>query len=98
MTPISFSEAWAAMVREHRDEFFVGTEAHHGLGDISREADWSWKDRIFRIDSTHSTPDDHIGAWLTGFGFIEVRFPKATARPLTDDEIEWLAENPVAIA
>ena len=31
--------------------------------------------------------DNYIGAWETGFGFVNVRFPKATTRPLTDEEI-----------
>lgn len=29
-----------------------------------------------------------IGHWVTGFGFIEVWFPKATTRELTPEEVE----------
>jgi len=68
-----------------------GTEAHHVLGDISRDGG-----SFFRFDVETAT--DYFGAWLTGFGFIEVRFPKATSRDITDDEREWLASHPVVLA
>ena len=69
----------------------MGTEAHHQLGDISRD-----KPDYFYVDSEDESA--YIGAWVTGFGFINVRFPKATSRPMTDDEAQWLALHPAAIA
>jgi len=30
--------------------------------------------------------DDYIGNWVTGFGYINVRFPRATTRDLTPAE------------
>ena len=61
-----------------------GTTAIHKLGDISRpEGDFFYAER--------DDGDAWIGQWLTGFGFVEVRFPKDSVRELTDDEREWLA-------
>lgn len=67
-----------------------GTEAHHMLGDISRPSG-----DYFIVDQDDG--DDYVGHWLTGFGFIEVRFPKHTTRDISDDERTWLAEHPVVI-
>jgi hypothetical protein len=57
----------------------MGTTAIHKLGDISRdEPDLCY---IHEEDS-----DNYIGNWATGFGFIDVRFPKSTTRELTPEE------------
>ena len=67
-----------------------GTEAHHMLGDISRPGgDFFWVDR--------ETEDDYVGAWMTGFGFVEVRFPKDTTRDITPAEQAWLDQHQVVI-
>lgn len=97
MTPIPFPDAWASMVREYRHEFFMATTATHRLGDISSDKpDYM---RVARDAYTRPEDDEnYYGAWLTGFGFFDVQFPKATTRPCTDEEIEWLAEHPVVIA
>jgi hypothetical protein len=59
----------------------MATTAVHNLGDISRdEPDLCY----VRAESG----DDYIGEWVTGFGFIHVRFPKATTRKLTPAEHE----------
>jgi len=69
----------------------MGTEAHHQLGDISRDkADYFWVN--------DEDDENYYGAWLTGLGFVNVRFPKATSRPMTDDEAQWLAARHVVIA
>ena len=68
----------------------MGTEAHHQLGDISRD-----KFDYFYVDKEYE--NDYIGAWLTGFGFINVRFPKATTREMTPAEALWLDAHPVVI-
>lgn len=68
-----------------------GTEAHHKLGDISRpEGDY------FTVEDMDD--ENFYGQWLTGFGFIHVRFPKDTTREITSDERLWLAERPVVIS
>jgi len=69
----------------------MGTEAQHQLGDISRD-----KPDYFYVD--REDEEDYYGAWVTGFGFVNVRFPKATSRPMTDDEAQWLAARHVVIA
>lgn len=59
----------------------MATEAIHKLGDISRDA----------VDLCHVYAEDGsdwIGEWVFGFGFFDVRFPKATTRDLTPEEIE----------
>jgi len=69
----------------------MGTVAHHMLGDISREKfDYFW------IDSEDD--ESYYGAWVTGFGFINVRFPKDTTRELTEDERLFHETHRVVIA
>ena len=63
------------------DKYMMATKAYHMLGDISRD----------EPDLCHvhlEREDDYIGSWVTGFGFIEVKFPKKTTRELTQEEIE----------
>lgn len=59
--------------------YMMATKAIHTLGDISRD-----EPDLAIIDS--EAGDDYIGEWLTGVGYVGVRFPKATTRELTDDE------------
>lgn len=68
----------------------MGTEADHQLGDISRDE----PDYFYAV---REDKKNYYGSWLTGFGFINVRFPKATSRPMTDDEAQWLDAHPVEI-
>jgi len=69
----------------------MGTEAQHQLGDISRD-----KPDYFIYDEEDD--ENYYGAWLTGLGFVNVRFPKATSRPMTEWEAEGLALRQVVIA
>jgi hypothetical protein len=59
--------------------YMMATNAFHQLGDISRD-----EPDICRVD--REDEDFYVGAWVTGFGFFDVRFPKATTRELTPDE------------
>lgn len=59
--------------------YMMATKAIHQLGDISSEVPDICLVR-------RETETDYIGEWVTGFGFIDVRFPKATTRELTEDE------------
>ncbi len=61
------------------DRFLMATTATHPVGDISR-------DEPDLAVITGEDGDDWIGEWVTGVGFINVRFPKATTRELTDEE------------
>lgn len=74
--------------------YMMATTAIHQLGDISSDAP-----DICRV--VREEGDDYIGSWVTGFGFFNVKFPKATTRELNEDEREkyrslWyqLADNP----
>lgn len=61
--------------------YMMGEEAYHLMGDISSdypEIFVAWEE----------TDDYFIGNWITGFGFINVLFPKKTSRRLTEVEIE----------
>lgn len=61
--------------------YMMATKAIHKLGDISRDLpDLAW------IEGEDG--DDYIGVWVEGFGFADVRFPKATTRELTAEERE----------
>lgn len=37
--------------------------------------------------------DYYIGSWVTGFGFINVKFPKATTRELTAVERQYYRDH-----
>lgn len=56
--------------------YMMATIAHHQLGDISRDTP-----DLCVVQS--ETPDEYIGHWVMGLGFIGVRFPKATTHELT---------------
>lgn len=84
-----YRDGWS----KNRDKLMMGTTATSGgvsAWDISRdEEDFfvAWEE----------TDDNYIGNWITGFGFINVKFPKATSRPVTDEEFEWFVEHPVTM-
>jgi len=61
--------------------YMWATKAIHLLGDISRE------DGDLCVVQKESG-ENYIGNWVTGYGFVEVKFPKETTRELTTEEIE----------
>lgn len=61
-------------------KYYMATKAFHLLGDISSETPDLCL--IYREDK-----DNYYGNWVTGFGFVDVRFPKETTRELTATEI-----------
>lgn len=61
------------------DRYMMATTAHHDLGDVSR-------DRPDLAVIYGETETDWIGQWAAGFGLVNVRFPKATTRGLTEAE------------
>lgn len=62
-------------------QHMMATKAMHKLGDISRDVP-----DLCIVNAMEG--DNYIGAWVEGFGFIGVKFPKATTRPLTFEEIK----------
>jgi hypothetical protein len=64
---------------KEQKKYMMATKAIHKLGDISRDSE-----EICRIYAEEG--DDYIGAWVEGFGFFDVKFPKATTRDLTPEE------------
>ena len=57
----------------------MATKAVHKLGDISRNK----PDLCIVHDEDEK---NYIGNWVTGFGFINVKFPKNTTRELSEEE------------
>ena len=58
----------------------MATIASHQMGDLTRRpADIC---TVFK-----KTKDNYIGNWVTGFGFVEVKFPIGSTRNLTKKEI-----------
>lgn len=72
------------------DRFMMATKAIHKLGDISRD------EPDLCIIYSEDT-DNYIGNWVTGFGFVEVKFPKDTTRKLTKKEEDHYHGMPVSI-
>ena len=84
-----------------RNRIFMGTAALGGgtdKFDLSREEEDYFM--IYSDDDEEFKQMDnfYVGWWITGFGFFGVIFPKATSRPVTDEEWEWFLDNPVGMA
>lgn len=60
-------------------KYMMATAAIHQLGDISSTTPDLCV--VYGEDE-----DNYIGNWVEGFGFVNVRFPKATTRELSEDE------------
>lgn len=68
----------------------MATEAQHLTGDISSNTP--------DLCVVHGEESDNwIGNWVTGFGFMNVKFPKATTRELTQEEKEKYHNNWIAV-
>jgi len=63
------------------NKYMMATKAIHKLGDISSD-----KPDICHVHE--EGVDSYIGSWVTGYGFINVKFPKETTRELTNGEKE----------
>ena len=66
--------------KQIKSKYMMATKAIHLTGDISRDKPDLCV--IFEEDD-----DNYIGNWVTGFGFINVKFPKNTTRDLTPEEV-----------
>ena len=63
-----------------KERHMLATTAYHFLADISSDE--------FDLIYVYSETDDFwVGNWVTGFGFINVLFPKTTTRDLTPQEV-----------
>lgn len=62
------------------DLYLMATKAIHFVADISRD-----KPNLCHVFSEDD--GNYYGQWVAGYGFAHVRFPKATTRPLTEDEV-----------
>lgn len=60
-------------------KYMMATKAIHLLGDISSD-----EPDLCAINSEDD--ENYIGSWVTGMGYINVKFPKATTRELTEEE------------
>ena len=62
-------------------KIMAGSIAYHQLGDISREWGTSLPNEYDTLEYavvTHETEKYYIGAWVEGYGFFNVLFPKDT--------------------
>ena len=72
--------------RWHMPHYMMATTAIHQLGDISRE-----KLDLCIIEGEEG--ENYIGQWVEGYGFINVKFPKATTRELTGEEKDYIIQS-----
>ncbi len=59
--------------------YIKATTAIHKMGDISRpDGDYAWVNE--------ADDNNYYGQWLSGLGYIDVKFPKATSTVVTKEE------------
>lgn len=63
------------------DRYLMATAATHPVGDLSRD-----EPALAVVYPDRETDEHYVGEWATGYGFVGVRFPKDTTRPLTEAE------------
>lgn len=89
----AYAKRWRESVEPLKGKVLMGTAALSGgkdAKDISRdEEDYFWV--------TEEMDYFWVGSWVTGFGFYNVKFPKATSRKPTDEEWEWFLDHPVSL-
>lgn len=76
---------------KENSKYMMATKAIHVLGDISRGG----PDLCIIFDEDEK---NYIGNWVTGYGFIEVKFPKETTRELTEKEREFYQTKNINMA
>ena len=62
-------------------KYMMATKAIHMTGDISRD-----EEDLCHVHA--ESKENYIGSWVTGIGFMEVKFPKETTRDLTAEEVK----------
>lgn len=79
------------MIKLFPIKYMMATKAEHEFaGDISRE-----EPDLCQVSK--EADDFYVGSWVTGFGFIDVKFPKETTRELTDAESEYYDGREIGI-
>lgn len=73
------------MKQLEKGKYLIATKAIHLTGDLSRDPDGDAENLCW---VTNETDEYWIGAWVTGFGFFHVLYPKQTTRELTVEEVE----------
>lgn len=64
----------------------AGSTAYHQLGDISREWGINLNERPEYVRIDRETEHYYVGAWVEGFGFFNVVYPKNSIRELSQEE------------
>lgn len=68
----------------------MATKAIHQTGDISRDTP--------NVCIVYSEDEgNYEGNWITGYGFIGVKFPKNSTKDLTSDEVEKWHGQPIGM-
>ena len=67
-------------------KYMVATKAYHTLGSLSRPLDNPCSEENL-CQVSGEAGDCYVGMWVTGLGFFNIMFPKATTRELTPDEV-----------
>ena len=80
-----------------RERHMMATKAAHRFaGDVSRESDPN--DPVENICFVrYEEGDNFVGEWVTGYGYVKVRFPKSTTRELTEDEKNYFRKCEIVI-
>lgn len=86
MTKKEIRELEKGIVEINPTKYMIATTAHHILGSLSRPYDANHPEDNL-CDISGETGDYYVGMWVTGIGFFNVLFPKATTRELTPDEL-----------
>lgn len=73
------------MKKLEKGKYMIATKAIHLMGDLSRSPDGGAENLCW---ISNEFGDYWIGAWVTGFGFFHVLYPKETTRELTKEEVE----------
>lgn len=66
---------------------YAGKEHQHDISRMSEDLC-----AVFNEDD-----DNYYGQWVEGLGFFNVKFPKKTTRPLTDEEFDKYNGKKLAI-
>ena len=69
-------------IRYEEGMYKMATKATHLTGDLSSE-----KPDLCRVGSEDA--DNFYGAWVLGYGYFGVQFPKETTRDLTETEKKY---------
>lgn len=64
-----------------KPRYLMGTKAYHQLGDIS-------SDEYDLFSANGETEKYWVGMWTTGFGFLNILFPKETSREVKKKKLK----------